>query len=210
MSLSKKLRFEVFKRDSFTCQYCGEMAPGVVLEVDHIHPKSKGGEDDILNLITSCFDCNRGKRDNKLSDNAVISKQIDQLKELQERREQLQFLIAWKEGFKDLFEDQFNLIKTEFVDYNIDIKNIHIHKTEFLRLIKKYGFGFFYECFQIVLAIPENFELICEFEGEVDCWNDCETCYSAEKHSNKVLYKMVKHINNMCGYKKRQDEKDQK
>lgn len=31
-SISKKLRFEVFKRDGFTCQYCGRMAPDVVLE----------------------------------------------------------------------------------------------------------------------------------------------------------------------------------
>ena len=33
--LSKKIRFEVFKRDAFTCQYCGQMAPDVLLEVDH-------------------------------------------------------------------------------------------------------------------------------------------------------------------------------
>ena len=37
-SLSKKIRFEVFKRDKFTCQYCGKTAPNVVLEVDHIEP----------------------------------------------------------------------------------------------------------------------------------------------------------------------------
>jgi 5-methylcytosine-specific restriction endonuclease McrA len=55
-SMSKKLRFEVFKRDSFACQYCGNKAPDVVLEVDHINPVSKGGDNSILNLITSCFD----------------------------------------------------------------------------------------------------------------------------------------------------------
>lgn len=54
-SLSKKKRFEVFKRDSFTCQYCGAKAPDVVLQCDHIKPVSKGGTDDILNLITSCL-----------------------------------------------------------------------------------------------------------------------------------------------------------
>lgn len=40
-SLSKKTRFEVFKRDSFTCQYCGRSAPEVVLQVDHIKPVAK-------------------------------------------------------------------------------------------------------------------------------------------------------------------------
>ena len=42
-ALSQKIRFEVFKRDSFTCQYCGRKAPDVVLQVDHIVPVAKGG-----------------------------------------------------------------------------------------------------------------------------------------------------------------------
>lgn len=63
----KKLdRFEVFKRDGFTCQYCGGHPPDKTLEVDHIVPVCKGGTDDIHNLITSCFDCNRGKGKNEL------------------------------------------------------------------------------------------------------------------------------------------------
>lgn len=60
-SLTKKIRFEVFKRDGFVCQYCGERPPSVVLEVDHLTPVSKGGTNHIDNLATSCFDCNRGK-----------------------------------------------------------------------------------------------------------------------------------------------------
>lgn len=60
-SISKKLRFDVFKRDYFKCQYCGNSPPSVVLEVDHIHPVSKGGKNSIDNLLTACFDCNRGK-----------------------------------------------------------------------------------------------------------------------------------------------------
>lgn len=59
--LSKRTRFAVFKRDLFTCQYCGATPPGVVLEVDHIEPVSGGGSDDEGNLVTACFACNRGK-----------------------------------------------------------------------------------------------------------------------------------------------------
>lgn len=59
--LSKRRRFDVLKRDEFSCQYCGAHPPSVVLEVDHIDPVSLGGTDDIDNLITACFDCNRGK-----------------------------------------------------------------------------------------------------------------------------------------------------
>ncbi len=68
MSIGKSKRFEIFKRDEFTCQYCGNRPPDVVLEVDHIHPVSKGGTSEAPNLTTSCFDCNRGKRDKVLSE----------------------------------------------------------------------------------------------------------------------------------------------
>lgn len=49
--LSKKVRFEIFKRDSFKCQYCGGASPEVVLHVDHINPVSKGGDNDIKQAL---------------------------------------------------------------------------------------------------------------------------------------------------------------
>lgn len=55
------LRYEVLMRDNFTCQYCGQHAPNVRLEVDHIVPVVEGGTDDPSNLVTSCYACNRGK-----------------------------------------------------------------------------------------------------------------------------------------------------
>ena len=61
---SLKLRFKIFNRDNFTCQYCGRtIKDGIKLEIDHILPVSKDGKTTSKNLITSCFDCNRGKRD---------------------------------------------------------------------------------------------------------------------------------------------------
>jgi hypothetical protein len=55
------VRFDVFKRDGFTCGYCGRTPPTVTLEVDHIIPVAEGGTDDPENLVTACWDCNRGK-----------------------------------------------------------------------------------------------------------------------------------------------------
>lgn len=60
-NLSKKTRFDIFKRDAFCCQYCGKTPPAVVLEVDHVLPVAAGGTNALHNLITACFDCNRGK-----------------------------------------------------------------------------------------------------------------------------------------------------
>lgn len=67
MAVGVRIRFEVFKRDAFTCRYCGRQTPDVVLEVDHIVPVCEGGSDDPMNLATSCWDCNRGKRGELLS-----------------------------------------------------------------------------------------------------------------------------------------------
>lgn len=59
--IGKKKRFDVFKRDGFECHYCGAKPPAVLLHVDHIVPVSKGGGNDLDNLITSCQICNIGK-----------------------------------------------------------------------------------------------------------------------------------------------------
>lgn len=59
--IPKRIRFEVFKRDSFTCQYCGAHPPGVILHVDHIVAVASGGQNEIDNLITACEPCNAGK-----------------------------------------------------------------------------------------------------------------------------------------------------
>lgn len=95
-NLSKKVRFEVLKRDKFTCQYCGGVAPNVLLQIDHIIPVSKGGDDSIMNLITSCQPCNSGKKDIMLSDDTALMKRKIQLDQLQEKREQLELMIEWQ------------------------------------------------------------------------------------------------------------------
>lgn len=93
--LSKKIRFEVFKRDKFACQYCGKQAPDVVLVVDHIHPVSKGGADTLLNYATSCEACNAGKGARTLDDHSVVAKQRAEVARLAERREQVEMMLEW-------------------------------------------------------------------------------------------------------------------
>jgi hypothetical protein len=61
--LMPELRYQVFHRDGFRCVACGRRGgdDGVVLHVDHIVPRSKGGEDTLDNLQTLCSACNLGK-----------------------------------------------------------------------------------------------------------------------------------------------------
>lgn len=98
MAVSKRTRFEVFKRDGFRCQYCGRTPPQVVLQADHIHPASDGGPDTADNLVTACEDCNAGKSDVPLS--SVPRPLAAVMEEAAEKREQLeaynQFLVEQK------------------------------------------------------------------------------------------------------------------
>jgi hypothetical protein len=61
MAVSKRLRFEIFRRDNHTCRYCGRTAPEWPMQVDHVTPVALGGSDEATNLVTACKDCNAGK-----------------------------------------------------------------------------------------------------------------------------------------------------
>lgn len=61
MAISKRLRFEILRRDNHSCRYCGEVAPTAVLTVDHVVPQALGGSDEPSNLVAACKDCNSGK-----------------------------------------------------------------------------------------------------------------------------------------------------
>ena len=109
--IPKRIRFEIFKRDCFTCQYCGKKAPDVILHIDHIVPISKGGTNDILNLITSCESCNLGKSNIPLNDNSVVEKRRRQLELEQEAQEQREMLFEWHKFLQKSREDSIqNLI----------------------------------------------------------------------------------------------------
>lgn len=56
--ISKRLRYEILERDGFMCKACGAKN---CLEIDHVIPKSKGGQTIASNLQVLCADCNKGK-----------------------------------------------------------------------------------------------------------------------------------------------------
>jgi hypothetical protein len=61
MAVSKRLRYEILRRDNHACRYCGATAPEATLTVDHVVPTALGGSDDPTNLVAACKDCNAGK-----------------------------------------------------------------------------------------------------------------------------------------------------
>ena len=62
--IPKKKRFNrhgVFKLDKYTCQYCAKLLTPSKLTVDHLVPRTQGGENSWRNCVTACFDCNNQK-----------------------------------------------------------------------------------------------------------------------------------------------------
>ena len=184
--IPKRVRFEVLKRDKFTCQYCGRQAPDVVLNIDHITPVSKGGTNEITNLITSCFDCNSGKTDRELSDDSVVKKQKAQLDMLQERREQLELMRQWQ-------LELTNEILTE-----AKIVNDVVHKMSGMsltdeglraadKLIRSFGLELVCEAVRISFGKYSDPRTAWSKVGGV-CWcKTHKTCYNCSLFSGRKL-----------------------
>lgn len=132
-ALSRKARFEVFKRDGFVCQYCGSHPPDVVLEVDHVIPVSDGGDDEMDNLVTSCFNCNRGKGDIGLE---VVPKSLAQRGlEIREAEDQLA-------GYREIVQSRQDRIEADMwrvADALIDNASEDGISRAYLRSIKMFN-----------------------------------------------------------------------
>ena len=56
-------RENIFLRDECTCQYCGKKLRYEELTLDHVFPKSRGGDTSWYNIVACCKDCNQKKAD---------------------------------------------------------------------------------------------------------------------------------------------------
>lgn len=65
MNISETVRLQVRQRADFACEFCGvtETDVGGQLTIDHFRPQSKGGADDVENLLYCCQRCNQYKVD---------------------------------------------------------------------------------------------------------------------------------------------------
>lgn len=96
MAVSKRLRYEVLRRDGHACRYCGGTAPDVKLTVDHVTPVALGGADTADNLVTACGPCNSGK-----TSSAPDAELVDDVAE-----DALRWADAMKQAAKNLREQE--------------------------------------------------------------------------------------------------------
>lgn len=115
-AVSKKTRFEVFKRDGFKCMYCGAHPPAVMLHLDHVNPVALGGINHTDNYVTACEPCNLGKGATPLS--AVPQSLADKAAETKEREDQIK-------GYQAVMADVRGRIEME------SRKVLHVLDVEF-------------------------------------------------------------------------------
>ncbi len=78
MAVTKRTRFEVLRRDNYTCRYCRNTENP--LTIDHVIPVSLGGADDPANLVACCIDCNAGKASSAPDSSLVAQVDADALR----------------------------------------------------------------------------------------------------------------------------------
>lgn len=119
--------------------------------MDHINPVSKGGTNNLLNLVTSCMDCNRGKSNKVLSDDSVAKKQKKMADELAKRKEQIDMFMEWRSGLLEINIKSADMI-SEYIEKKASVTLTEIGKSLILNLVEKYPVK------TIIGSIDESFE----------------------------------------------------
>lgn len=108
MAVTKRTRFEVLRRDNYTCRYC--RSTDGALTVDHVTPRSLGGSDDPSNLVACCKDCNAGKS-SAAPDASLVAEVTDDAIRHAERIKQAYKILVEQLGEQDDYISEF---ATEF------------------------------------------------------------------------------------------------
>jgi 5-methylcytosine-specific restriction endonuclease McrA len=101
--ITEKIKKEIFSRDKYECQYCGNKEN---LVIDHVKPLSKGGDNEDNNLITACSNCNSNKWDLSLEEYLKKLKEKNTPSNILERVSKILDTLKEKEEEKDTDKDK--------------------------------------------------------------------------------------------------------
>lgn len=134
-AVSTRRRFEIFKRDNFTCMYYGKKPPSVILHIDHIIPVSKGGGNGTENLVTSCDKCNLGKSDVPLE--SVPESLADRAASIKEAEKQLRaYRKVFREQEERILSDCWDVVRELFGESTVETKKAILQSIRrFIELI---------------------------------------------------------------------------
>lgn len=134
--IKQSVRFDVFNRDWFRCNYCGKSPEQwIKLQVDHIIPVAEWWGNEIENLVTACRDCNIGKS-KKLIWSKIKNRDLKQ--ETKDMQEQIKILEKYYQFLKKKHEFER---KQNDIDLFIEIywkEPTDFWKPHVKKLIKRY------------------------------------------------------------------------
>lgn len=165
-AISKKTRFEVFKRDGFKCMYCGACPPSVLLHVDHVNAVATGGGNDIDNLVTSCEPCNLGKGARSLG--VVPQALAEKAAQIAEREEQLQGYAAILEAKRQRLDGEVWRVFQVFMPSVASVPRDEYRTVQ--RFIEKLGVHLVMESMEIAMASDAKTKNVFRYFCGV-CWN---------------------------------------
>ena len=128
-------------------------------------PVSKGGNNEDINLVTSCFECNRGKSDKKLGDISEIQKQYEELEIEIEKLNQVKHLLKIKNNSVKTTAKKISLVEDEIEEYTGSRLNIN-GKNIVRKLLNKYDLIF------IIDTVKEAFSSFY-IKGDKSNFEDC-------------------------------------
>jgi hypothetical protein len=178
--ISKRLRFDVFKRDGFQCAYCGAHPPAVLLECDHVDPVSLGGATEIDNLVTACQPCNRGKSNIPLKD--VPQSMADRAADTIEREAQVAGYQAVLKRRRMRIEADAQELVNMYLEFYTGVKGIPMdHFMSMKRFVEKIGLE---DCLHAVEISQQKFgwnykKAFLYFCGI--CWNKIREAEGVER-----------------------------
>lgn len=108
MAITKRTRFEVLRRDNYTCRYCRSSSNE--LHVDHVTPVALGGTDTPENLVAACKDCSLGKASTSPDDGTVAEVREDAIRYAELTRQAYAILvetIGERDDYAETFEESY-------------------------------------------------------------------------------------------------------
>src|SRR5215469_18416368 len=163
-TIPQRLRFEVFKRDKFTCQYCGQQAPDVILNCDHVRPLADGGDTDLLNLITSCRACNGGKGAVLLSDTVALDRQRSTLADLEERRQQIEMMLQLRDSLRDVERSTIDQLCDRIQERAPAIRPNQNGEADIAKWLRRFTVA------ELLEAIDRSFDIHLKWTGPDEVW----------------------------------------
>lgn len=126
MAVTKRTRFEVLKRDNYTCRYC-RTTEGA-LTIDHVLPVALGGTDEPDNLVAACRDCNAGKGSTGPDEGTVADVSDAQMRwarAMQDAAAIVESQLEESDSLVVAFEEHWPQFRTRPRDWENSIKSLH-------------------------------------------------------------------------------------